>query len=80
VKPGEGPWRAPTPKGLNVKRSNERSEIIAPGATWGRAGEGPTPKGLNVKRSNERSEIIAPGETWGRAVEGPNPKGVECET
>jgi len=24
-----------TPKGLNVKRSNERSEIIAPGGTWG---------------------------------------------
>ncbi|EDN72351.1 hypothetical protein BGS_0223 [Beggiatoa sp. SS] len=24
-----------TPKGLNVRRSNERSEIIAPGGTWG---------------------------------------------
>jgi hypothetical protein len=27
--------KAPTPKGLNVKRSNERSEIIATGATCG---------------------------------------------
>jgi hypothetical protein len=47
-----------------VKRSNERSEIIAPGETWGKEiKDASTPKGLNVKRSNERSEIIAPGET-----------------
>jgi hypothetical protein len=26
----------PTLKGLNMKRSNERSEIIAPGGTWGK--------------------------------------------
>jgi hypothetical protein len=28
--------KAPTLKGLNMKRSNERSEIIAPGETWGK--------------------------------------------
>jgi ribosomal protein L30/L7E len=52
-----------TLKGLNLKRSNERSEIIAPGETRGMRKNGSTLKGLNLKRSNERSEIIAPGET-----------------
>jgi len=32
-----------------MKRSNERSEIIAPGATWGRAEEGPTPIGVEYE-------------------------------
>jgi hypothetical protein len=34
-----------------MKRSNERSEIIAPGGTWGMQKNGSTLKGLNVNRS-----------------------------
>jgi hypothetical protein len=36
--------RIPTLKGLNMKRSNSLREIIAPGATWGRAVAGPNPE------------------------------------
>jgi|GEM_PF-6971307 len=61
-----------------MKRSNERSEIIALRKTCGKcAPDAPTPKGLNMKRSNERSEIIATGETCGSSGK-VNPKGVEC--
>jgi len=44
----ETQWRNAysTLKGLNMKRSNERSEIIAPGETWGTACQ----KSLNPER------------------------------
>jgi hypothetical protein len=50
--------KATTPKGLNMKRSNERSEIIATGETCG-SGSSSIPKGLNMKRSKCLCEIIA---------------------
>jgi hypothetical protein len=57
-----------------MKRSNERSEIIATGETCGKwAPNAPTLKGLNVKRSNSLREIIATGETCGKwAPDAPN--------
>jgi hypothetical protein len=39
-----GIFKASTLKGLNVKRSNERSEIIATGETCGMPVEGPNPE------------------------------------
>jgi hypothetical protein len=49
----------PTLKGLNVKRSNERSEIIAPGETWGRAYQ----KGPNPERVEYEEQLVPPGKS-----------------